>query len=179
LRRLRLIPEKPRWRCGWTQSAADFERPHEVVHVQNRPRNQRRFTQLRNELDEVLDEGMQPMTQRDLLEAQRDARANLARSRAVGLALITASAFVAVAVAVMIARRSAKLGSTSAEELQAALHDLQASERRRGALLRRLVSTQEEERGRIARELHDQLGQDIFVLSLGLATLRRAGRGDV
>lgn len=45
-----------------------------------------------------------------------------------------------------------------------------ASDRRE--LLRELVTAEEKERGRIARELHDQLGQEITALSLGLGTLQ-------
>ena len=45
-----------------------------------------------------------------------------------------------------------------------------ASGPRRGAtaLLRRIVTAQEEERLRIARELHDQMGQHLAALMLGL-----------
>ena len=42
----------------------------------------------------------------------------------------------------------------------------------RGQLLQRLVSAQEDERRRIARELHDQLGQQITALMLGLKLLK-------
>jgi PAS domain S-box-containing protein len=53
-----------------------------------------------------------------------------------------------------------------------------ASERRqlaeaRDALMRQLVAAQEAERQRIARELHDQMGQHIVALSLGIAHLSR------
>jgi signal transduction histidine kinase len=53
-----------------------------------------------------------------------------------------------------------------------------ASERRqlaeaREALMRQLVAAQEAERQRIARELHDQMGQHIVALSLGIARLSR------
>jgi len=41
-------------------------------------------------------------------------------------------------------------------------------------LLRRLVTAQEEERTRISRELHDQLGQEVTALGLKLAGLRTA-----
>jgi signal transduction histidine kinase len=46
----------------------------------------------------------------------------------------------------------------------------------RGRLLRQLVRTQEEERRRIALEMHDEFGQQLSVLALKLSALRR-GRG--
>lgn len=42
------------------------------------------------------------------------------------------------------------------------------ADRKRDALLRRIVDLQEEERRRLARELHDQCGQDIIALQLSL-----------
>ena len=44
-------------------------------------------------------------------------------------------------------------------------------------LLRRMAGAQEEERRRIARELHDQVGQTVTGLSLGLKTLEAALAG--
>jgi len=44
----------------------------------------------------------------------------------------------------------------------------------RATLARRLVNAQEDERLRVARELHDQMGQDLTALSLGLKTLEDA-----
>lgn len=44
-------------------------------------------------------------------------------------------------------------------------------QQQRDDLVRRLVSAQEDERGRVARELHDQLGQHLVGLSLGLSRL--------
>jgi PAS domain S-box-containing protein len=46
------------------------------------------------------------------------------------------------------------------------------SEEARVGLLRRIVTTQEDERGRIARDLHDQLGQRLTALRLKIASLR-------
>jgi two-component system, chemotaxis family, CheB/CheR fusion protein len=48
-------------------------------------------------------------------------------------------------------------------------------EQERERLLRRIVSSQEEERQRIARELHDQLGQHLTALKVGLEALQPAG----
>jgi len=52
------------------------------------------------------------------------------------------------------------------------------SEAERLDLLRRLIKAQEDERERIARELHDQTGQDLTGLSLGLKSLESSVHGD-
>jgi len=69
------------------------------------------------------------------------------------------------------------------DELQQAKEDLERRVQKRTAelqvahdlrhqLLQRLVNAQEEERRRLSRELHDQMGQQITALSLGLANVR-------
>ena len=53
-----------------------------------------------------------------------------------------------------------------------------STEERVKALLERLVNVQEQERRRLALNLHDQLGQQLTALRLALATLRDAGDDD-
>jgi two-component system CheB/CheR fusion protein len=67
-------------------------------------------------------------------------------------------------------------------EANAVLHEQigerERAEQSRQQLLRQLVTAQEEERSRISRELHDQMGQDLTVLMLGLKMLRDATPDD-
>jgi two-component system CheB/CheR fusion protein len=59
------------------------------------------------------------------------------------------------------------------EALQTEVRERQRAERERGQLLRRIVFAQEEERARIAREMHDQFGQQLTVLNLKLDALKK------
>jgi signal transduction histidine kinase len=58
------------------------------------------------------------------------------------------------------------------EKLYAELKDRDA---RRADLVKKLLSAQEDERRRIARELHDETCQTVAALAVGLDTVRRAG----
>jgi signal transduction histidine kinase len=75
------------------------------------------------------------------------------------------------AVACSLYRASKSLGQSMAERAQAAA-DLRASEERK-QLLHQAVLAQETERKRIARELHDSLGQYLTALQLGLSGIGR------
>ena len=59
---------------------------------------------------------------------------------------------------------------TTKMEAEAAVHKQE--------MLRRLVQSQEDERHRIARDLHDHLGQQMTVLRLSLGTLHESCSGD-
>src|SRR5438067_11622607 len=53
--------------------------------------------------------------------------------------------------------------------------ELELSHERLRALSRRLLEVQEEERGRLARDLHDDIGQALTALKIQLESLQRAG----
>jgi two-component system CheB/CheR fusion protein len=69
-----------------------------------------------------------------------------------------------------VAERTADLARAN-ESLRAEVAERRLAEQARNELLRRLVVVQEEERVRIARELHDQMGQQLTALKLGLESL--------
>lgn len=70
-----------------------------------------------------------------------------------------------------VAERTRELAAANAA-LQTEVADHQRSEKERQRLLLQLVTAQEEERRRVARELHDQMGQDLAGLILGLKALQ-------
>ena len=72
-----------------------------------------------------------------------------------------------------VEERTAELSRVN-ENLQAEIIKHKESETARLQLLRRLVTAQEEERRRISRELHDQTGQHLTALLLGLKTLNNS-----
>jgi signal transduction histidine kinase len=54
---------------------------------------------------------------------------------------------------------------------------LELSQKRLSALSRRLLEVQEEERRRLARDLHDDIGQALTALKIQIESLARAGKG--
>ena len=75
-----------------------------------------------------------------------------------------------------VAERTAELTERNAE-LALALEERTALERARDLWLGHLINAQEEERKRVARELHDEMGQHLTGLMLGLHELESAGPG--
>ncbi|HYE14778.1 MAG TPA: CheR family methyltransferase, partial [Pyrinomonadaceae bacterium] len=70
-----------------------------------------------------------------------------------------------------IQERTAELASANSA-MREEMRERRRVERERVELLRRIVTTQEDERRRISRELHDQLGQSLTALRLKLEGLR-------
>lgn len=63
------------------------------------------------------------------------------------------------------------------EQLRAEVLQRQQLEKGRQHLMRQLVTTQEDERKRISRELHDQMGQQLTAMLLGLERLKADSHG--
>jgi len=136
-------------------------------------RDRRSFIALRGRLDELLDESIQASA-RESLEAARGSSKDAVRRLYVGSMLVLAiGAFVCVSAAVLLAYRSVQLESAN-RELRAEFARREAAEAARTKLLHQMVTVQETERGRLARELHDQLGQDLAALLLDLKRLETA-----
>ena len=57
--------------------------------------------------------------------------------------------------------------------LQAEIVQRERAEEAHRQVLRRLVASEETERGRVSRELHDRLGQDLTALKLGLQVVAK------
>lgn len=70
-----------------------------------------------------------------------------------------------------VAQRTQELANTNASLVQE-IENRKAAEQQRIDLLRRLVSSQEFERSRIARDIHDQLGQRLTALRLKIASIQ-------
>jgi len=75
---------------------------------------------------------------------------------------------------VRVRERTAELSEAN-RALQGEMAQRQRAEEAHREVLRRLVAAEETERGRVSRELHDRLGQDLTALKLGLQIVRKQG----
>ncbi len=75
---------------------------------------------------------------------------------------------------VKVRERTASLSVVN-QALESEILQRQRAEQAHQLVQRRLSEAQETERGRISRELHDRLGQDLTALKLGLQNMRRHG----
>ena len=73
----------------------------------------------------------------------------------------------------LVQERTASLVEAN-HQLRNEIDERERAQAAREALRRQLIHAQEEERRRIARELHDQMGQDLTALNLGLKSLQEA-----
>jgi PAS domain S-box-containing protein len=73
--------------------------------------------------------------------------------------------------------RTAQLAKSNAA-LECEVRERRHADRQIKALFRRLISTQEEERRRIARDIHDQVGQQMTALRMHLEALRARAQDD-
>ncbi|HZS16402.1 MAG TPA: sensor histidine kinase [Candidatus Udaeobacter sp.] len=103
---------------------------------------------------------------RDLLEEQRRAQRELRDAH-------EQLADRAQQLEVLVQERTASLVESN-EQLRREISERERAEASREALRRQLLNAQEEERRRIARELHDQMGQNLTVLNLSLKSLHDA-----
>lgn len=71
----------------------------------------------------------------------------------------------------IVAGRTAELAEAN-ESLRAEMEERRVIEEERVALLQKIVTTQEDERRRIARDMHDSLGQQLTALRLKLASVK-------
>lgn len=70
----------------------------------------------------------------------------------------------------LVQERTHELGQ-ALQQVRAEVEQRRRLEKARAALVKRIVNTQEEERGRISRELHDNLGQHLTAVLLGIHAL--------
>ena len=77
---------------------------------------------------------------------------------------------------VRVRERTAELSAAN-RALQAEIVQRQRAQEAHQQVLRRLVAAEETERGRVSRELHDRLGQDLTALKLGLQVLGKQDPG--
>ena len=139
--------------------------------------NKQRFIELRTELDDVLDDKVQASLFQDVQAAKAEAGQTVKYLRVGSLALLLIGLTITWVAMAIIVRRSKQL-ETSNRELQLRISEreraegqLRKSREELRALSAHLQSVREEERTRIAREIHDELGQVLTGMIIDLSWL--------
>jgi signal transduction histidine kinase len=178
-KRLDLTPEERRWtteletRFNEVASGTDAV----LARHESQRRNEAAFYALRNALDDLLDDEIQAEITKDLAAAKTEAERTVTTAHRASLVLLGIGLLVGASAASITIRRSAALEALNAE-LQQRIEEgrrtqelLRKSTEQLRALSARLESIQEDERTKIAREIHDVLGQALTSLMLDISWL--------
>jgi signal transduction histidine kinase len=131
-------------------------------------------------MDKILDEEIQTHTARELEQAEQAADQASTYVLRMSSTLIPVSLLCSVGSALMILmmlrtiRKHVFELETLTVELRAEVSQRKRTEQALQALSRRLVEAQENERHRLARELHDQIGQSLTAIKINLEAMQRS-----
>jgi len=127
-------------------------------------RSRQAYVELRQEFDHVLDRAA---------AVQQSARLSLFDAMMLNRLALHALVLVAVMAFVMFMRQLRESDERKARESQVLEHEIAVRTAELRELAGHLVSTREDERGRVARELHDEMGGLLTAMKLEMARLRR------
>jgi signal transduction histidine kinase len=127
-------------------------------------RSRQAYVELRQEFDHVLDRAA---------AVQQSARLSLFDAMMLNRLALHALVLVAVMAFIMFMRQLRESDERKARESQVLEQEIAVRTAELRELAGHLVSTREDERGRVARELHDEMGGLLTAMKLEMARLRR------
>lgn len=127
-------------------------------------RSRQAYVELRQEFDHVLDRAA---------AVQQSARLSLYDAMMLNRLALHALVLVAVMAFIMFMRQLRESDERKARESQVLEREIAVRTAELRELAGHLVSTREDERGRVARELHDEMGGLLTAMKLEMARLRR------